>query len=120
MMGTLPIKDIIMNRMMNFFVSGLKHSCTIISDFFKNVLLSNSSHMTTNINTILQYLNIRSSDLFNLTKSQIKLNFESKSDEIDWRCNFIRELLSIRENQLSVDLSKNEINAMLEYVSTFR
>ena len=76
--------------------------------------------MTTNINTILQYLNIRSSDLFNLNKSQIRLIFESKSDEIDWRCNFIRELLSIRENQLSVDLSKNEINAMLEYVSTFR
>ena len=119
MMGTLPIKDIIMNRMMNFFVSGLKHSCTIISDFFKNVLLSNSSHMTTNINTILQYLNIRLSDLFNLNKSQIKLIFESKSDEIDWRCNFIRELLSIRENQLSADFRKNEINTMLDYVSAF-
>ena len=120
MMGTLPIKNIIMNRILNFFVSGLKHSCTIISDFFKNVLLSNSSHMSTNINTILQYLNIRSSDLFHLNKSQLRLIFESKSGEIDWRCHLIRELLSIRDNQLSVDLNKNEIKIMLDYVSTFR
>ena len=77
-------------------------------------------HLTsTNINTIHQYLKIRSSDILNLNKSQIRLIFGSKFGEIDWRCYFIRELLSIRENQLSIDLNKNEINIMLDYLSTF-
>ena len=120
MMDTLPIRNIIMSRILNFFVSGLKHNCSLISDFFKNVLLSTSSHMSTNIHTILQYLNIISSDLFSLNKGQIRLRFENKSGEADWRCNFIKELLSIRENQLYVDLNKTEINKMLDYISTFR
>ena len=120
MMDTLPIRNIIMSRILNFFVSGLKHNCSLISDFFKNVLLSTSSHMSTNIHTILQYLNIRSSDLFSLNKGQIRLLFENKSGEADWRCNLIKELLSIQENQLYVDLNKTEINKMLDYVSTFR
>ena len=75
--------------------------------------------MSTNIHTILQYLNIRSSDLFSLNKGRIRLLFENKSGEADWRCNLIMELLSIRENQLYVDLNKTEINIMIDYVSTF-
>ena len=56
-MGTLPIKDVIMSRILNFFVSGLNHDNTIISDFFKNKLVSNSSYMLTNINAILTKFN---------------------------------------------------------------
>ena len=119
-MGTLPVRNIIMKRILDFFISGLNHNCNLISDFFKNVLLSTSSHMSTNVNTILQYLNIKSSDLFHLNKGQIKRLFENKSGEPDWRCVFIKELLCIRENQLHVDFNNNEINEILEYVSTFR
>ena len=85
-----------------------------------NVLLSNSSHMSTNVNTILQFLNVNYSDLFNLNKGQIRQLFENKTDEPDWRCNFIKELLFIRENQHSIDLNENEINMILEYLATYR
>ena len=85
-----------------------------------NVLLSNSSHMSTNVNTILQCLNINYSDLFNLNKEQIRQLFENKTDEPDWRCNFMKELLFIRENQHSIDLNENEIKMILEYLATYR
>ena len=101
-------------------MSGLNHTCNLISDFFKNVILSTSSHMSTNINTILQYLNIKSSDLFHLNKGQIKRLFEDKSGKPDWRCDFIKELLYIRENQLLVDFDSSEVKEVLDYVSTFR
>ena len=58
-MGNLPIKYIIMNRVLNFFISGIKHESTLISNFFKNVLTANSSHMLTNVNSILNFLNIK-------------------------------------------------------------
>ena len=119
-MDTLPIRNIIMNRILNFFTSGLNHNCAIISDFFKNVLLSTSSHMSKNVNTILQFLNVNSSDLFNLNKRQIRQLFENKTDEPDWRCHFIKELLFIREDQHSIDLNNNEIKMILNYVSTYR
>ena len=45
MLGTLPIRDIIMKRILDFFVSGLKHNCVLISNFFRNVLLSTLSHI---------------------------------------------------------------------------
>ena len=117
---TLPIRNIIMNRILNFFTSGVNHNCALISDFFKNVLLSNSSHMSTNVNTILQFLNVNYSDLFNLNKGQIRQLFENKTDEPDWRCNFMKELLFIRENQHSIDLNENEIKMILEYLATYR
>ena len=31
---TLPIRNIIMNRILNFFTSGVNHNCALISDFF--------------------------------------------------------------------------------------
>ena len=76
--------------------------------------------MSTNVNTILQFLNVNSSDLFNLNKRQIKQLFVNKTDEPDWRCHFIKELLFIREDQHSIDLNNNEIKMILNYVSTFR
>ena len=53
-MDTMPILDVIMSRILNFFVNGLNHDNNIISDFFKNTLISNSSYMLTNINTIIK------------------------------------------------------------------
>ena len=52
-MDTLPVDDIIMKRMLAFYVKGLSHSNEYISSFFKNTLVSNSSYSLTNLNIIL-------------------------------------------------------------------
>ena len=109
-----------MNRILNFFIGGMKHQSTLISNFFKNTLLANSSHMLTNINAILKFLNVKKCDMLELDKCQTKKLFQSKSVEPDWRCNLIQELLSILDKQLFVDIDQQEVKQTLEYVSTFR
>merc|ERR1719369_1575175 len=53
LMGTAPILDSIMNRMLNFYLIGLNNEDDIINFFFRNSLLSNSSYVATNISKIL-------------------------------------------------------------------
>ena len=73
-MDKLPIKCLIMNIMINFFISGLNHECILISNFFKNALISTSSHVSTNVNTILKYIDVKYSDFYDLNKRQTKKN----------------------------------------------
>ena len=87
-LGTMPIKYIIMYRMLNFFVSGLNHECETISMLYKNVLTSKSSYMLRNINMILNEFHIKYSDLFNMTKSKLKTIIYDKVGESDWRCDY--------------------------------
>ena len=117
-MDTLPIKDIIMCRSLNFFIGGLKHDNKVISDFFKNTLLSNSSYMLTNINTIINKYKFNFQDLFNLNKAKIKKVIKNYNDEQDWRGNIIKELLDIRENHLNSNLDPNEVKDCLHYTCT--
>ncbi|CAL4078999.1 unnamed protein product, partial [Meganyctiphanes norvegica] len=42
LMGTAPILDIIMYRMLSFFIAGLNNEDNLISNFFKNTLLANT------------------------------------------------------------------------------
>ena len=101
-------------------MTGFNHYNNIISDFFKNTLISNSSYMLTNVNTILNKFNINYHDLFTLQKAQIKRIFKNCNDEPDWRSNLIKELLCMREQQCSSNLSLDEINEIIYYVSTYR
>ena len=71
-METMPIDDIVMYRMLSFFVNGLNHNSDLISHFFKNTLLSNSSYMLVNINSILSKYGIKYMDLFSMSKICIK------------------------------------------------
>ena len=119
-MDTMPILDVIMSRILNFFVNGLNHDNNIISDFFKNTLISNSSYMLTNLNTIIKRYNINYFDLFNLKKTQVKNIIKNYNEELDWRSKFVKELLCMREQQLYSNLNQNEINDILYYVSTYR
>ena len=57
-MGTAPILDIIMYRMLNFVLVGINHKNNVIKNFFINSLLSNTSYMTTNANKIIGSINI--------------------------------------------------------------
>ena len=119
-MDTLPIKDIIMSRSLNFFIGGLRHDNKIISDFFKNTLLSNSSFMLTNINTILNRYHINFQDLFCISKAKVKKVIKNYNDEPDWRSNIVKELLSIREEQIISSLKTTDVKKFLHPITTLR
>ena len=76
--------------------------------------------MLTNVNTILNKFKINYHDLLTLQKAQIKRIFKNCNDEPDWRSNLIKELLYMREQQCSSNLSLDEINEIIYYVSTYR
>ena len=109
-----------MSRILNFFVKGLNHDNSIISDFFRNTLISNSSYMLTNLNTIINRYGINYIDLFNLKKTQVKNIIKNYNEDLDWRCKLVKELLCLREHQFFSNLNQDEINDTLYYVSTFR
>ena len=119
-MDNLPIKYIIMNRILIFFITGIKHQNTLISNFFRNVLIANSSHMLTNVNTILKFLDVKHNDLLELNKYQTKKLLQAKIEKPDWRCDFIQELLTINDGQLFVDMDQSSTKQLQDYVSTFR
>ena len=109
-----------MYRMLNFFNAGLNHECETISMLYKNVLISKSSYMLQNINMILNEFSIKYCDLFDMNKTKLKAIINKKVGEPDWKCKSIKELLSLREKQISSELTPTEIVALLEYVSTER
>ena len=117
-MDTMPINDIVMPRILNFVINGLNNDNELISMFFKNMLTSNSSYMLTNVNRILQHYNIKYSELFTLNKSNIRQIIHEKNGVEDWRCNFIKELLTLKENPSLSILNTFEIDAILNFVST--
>ena len=129
-MDTMPIKHIIMYRMLNFFVSGLNHESETVSFFFKNVLISQSSYMQQNINMILHEFNIKYHDLFTMNKNDLKKIIYCKLGNPDWRCCMIMGLLSLKEKQSSCEfvidhqilseLTPSEVASILEHVSTAR
>ena len=117
-MDTLPIKDIVMSRMLNFVINGLNNDNELISMYSKNMLTSNTSYMLTNVNKILQYYNIRYNDLFTLNKSNVRQIIYKKNGVEDWRCNFIKELLTLKENPSLSILNTFEIEEILNFIST--
>ena len=119
-MIAMPIGDIIMHRMMSFFLNGINHKSNFISYFFKNLLTSNSSVMLRNVNTILQKTNMKYKDIFQTNKNYVKQKLYENIAQPDWRVNMVKELLDTRDNQLHSILEQNEVNMMLKYVSTFR
>ena len=117
-MDTMPILYIIMYRILNFFISGINHTDNFISDFFKNVLLSNSSYMQVNINKILKEFDITYLKLFELNKLELKNIIKNKIEEPDWQCGIIVELLQMRDKQCISNLTYEEINLMLDRITT--
>ena len=118
LMGTAPIFDIIMYRMLNFIIDGINHQDNILNSFFKNSLLSNTSYMSSNLNKILKNFNIHYFELFSLNKNKLKTKLNEKIGEKDWQCNIVEELLYMRESGLVTKyLDRAEINTMLNEVS---
>ena len=120
LMKSMSIEDIIMHRMSSFFLNGLKHRSYMISSFFKNVLTSNSPGMLRNINHILQKVEMQYNEIFLTNKHTIKHELKKRATQPDWRCNIVKELLDLRDNQLISNLDQTEIKIMLKNISTFR
>ena len=119
-MKSMPIEDIIMHRMLSFFLNGLNHKSNMVSLFFTNVLTSKSSGMLRNVNIILQKANIKYGDLFHINKNFVKSRLKESASHPDLRTNMVRKLLDIRDNQLGCNLEQNEVNMLLQHLSTFR
>ena len=117
-MDTMPILYIIMYRILNFFISGINHTESFISNFFKNVMLANSSYMQVNVNKILKEFNINYSKLFDLSKLELKNIIKNKIEEPEWQCGIIVELLQMRDNQSFSNLNHDEINLIPDKIST--
>ena len=120
LMNSMTIENIIMHRMSSFFLNGLNHPNNVVNTFFKNVLVSNSSVMLRNLNTIQNKLKIKYGDFLILKKYEIRKFFETNNIESNWRVNMIKELLNIREQQLVCNLTQNETKELLQYVCIFR
>ncbi|CAL4117868.1 unnamed protein product [Meganyctiphanes norvegica] len=120
LMGTAPILDIIMYRMLSFFIAVLNNEDNLISNFFKNTLLANTLYMQVNIYKILERFNVTYHDLFSINKSKLKNILNNLKGEKDWQCNMLDELLSMRDGTVTtdLDLKYNEIKYMLNQVST--
>ena len=120
LMKSMSIENIIMHRMICFYINGLHHTNNIVSTIFKNVLVSNTSIMQRNINTISNKLKIKHGDLLLLNKNAIKKVFLDNDTKADWRVSMIEELLNIRENHHECVLNPNEVKEILQHVSIFR
>ena len=105
--------------MSSFFSNGIKHINPIIKSFFHNVLVSNSSCMLRNINTILDNIKFKYSDFLLINQNELKKEFKKTEPESDWRVHIVEELLNIRDNQIECDLDRNETISMLKYIYTF-
>ena len=55
-----------------------------------------------------------------MNKTCIKKAINTYNESPDWRCNSIKELLSLKEGQQFCELNMTEINEILTHISTFR
>ncbi|CAL4112230.1 unnamed protein product, partial [Meganyctiphanes norvegica] len=109
LMGTAPILDIIMYKMLSFFIGGLNNEDNLISNFFKKTPLSNTSYMQVNIYKILESFIVTYHDLFYISKSKLNNILNNLKAERDWQCNMLDELLSMKYGTVTtyLDLKYN-------------
>ena len=121
LMNSLPIRDIIMYRMLCFYKSGIHHENVTIAKFFKNSLLSNSSYAIMNVNTILRHLKLDYSYVYTeYKKDRLKALFHNNMSKPDWRISMLTELLDINDNLLSCDLNQEEVKTLIDHISRSR
>jgi len=61
--------------MLCFFIAGLNHTDNLISYFYKNVLLSNTSYMSANISKIIENL---VEELLTMREHNLEANLDNK------------------------------------------
>ncbi len=65
--------------------------------------------MLTNVNSILNSLNIKYYEIFDCAIKSIITKSDLSEGEQDWQNRIIRELLSIRDRQLDIPLTYEEV-----------
>lgn len=106
-MDSPPIRHNVAKRTLIFFINGLNHPVQQISHFFKNVLLSCSSYMLSNVNCILQLFGIKYYDLFYLSRNFLIAKTCCMEGDETWQICIMRELLNISDGQMFDGLSFN-------------
>ena len=74
--------------------------------------------MSKNVYSICRKLKIRVEDITHKSKQWLKQSVKLIDPSPDWRSSVIHELLRCRDGELDNSLSREEIDAMLEYVCT--
>ena len=74
--------------------------------------------MQVNINKILQEFDIKHLKFSELSKLELKNFIKAKIEEPDWQCGIIVELLQMRDKQCISNLTYEEINLMIDRIST--
>ena len=117
-MNSFNIKDVIMERQLNFCVQVYNHKSDYISGYMKNSLLSLTSYTLSNVNKILNKFQITYADLFNIKKSHIKKLIKNSYPPMDWRAGMTVELLHALDGQLDMGLSRQELRILLDEICT--
>ncbi len=74
--------------------------------------------MLTNVNSILNSLNVKYYGIFDCAIKSITTKFDLSEGEQDWQTRITRELLSIRDRQLDVRLIYEEVCEFLDETCT--
>ena len=116
-MGTQSIERQIYSRILCFMKRGLCHKSSFISFFYQNCMLNLHSYMSTNVNIILQNINLTMEDL--KTRSELFIKRKIKSlTTVDWKANLVNELLRCRDGIMDCGLSKIEVVELLNTLCT--
>ena len=76
--------------------------------------------MLTNLNKILDSFNLKYCDIFVMDKCQLIKHVNMRKNDPDWRVKTIKELLSIRDNQISCILEYSETQELIDFLTQER
>ena len=118
LMDSLPIELVVKERWLNFFLSGLRRPQDAIANFFKNSLISSCSYSVSNINILLNELQILYTDIFMLKRNDIRRKFLMKNHVSRWKVTLLSELLDVREGLSTSNLTMKEVQNIINYICT--
>ena len=118
LMHTPPPDVIVKERILSFVVDGLNHPSFLISQFFRNSLISNSSYIVSNVNSIIDSFQFRYQEIFNLKRNDIKRRVTALQTSNDWRLELVTEILDVRDGLKATNLNYAELSEILNYVCT--
>ena len=107
----------IYSRILSFFHKGYHHSSSYVSFFFRNSLIGMYSYISRNIYNISNRINTSFQEIIRRPLNWVKNKCKPKF-EYDWRVNMIKELLMCRDGALECNLSKIEIDELLNLICT--
>ena len=116
LMHTPPPDVIVKERTLSFVVDGLNHPSFLISQFFRNSLISNSSYIVSNVNSIIDSFQFRYQEIFNLKRNDIKRRVTALQTSNDWRLELVTEILDVRDGLKATNLNYAELSEILNYV----